>query len=62
MTKVWVHVNFKLVDPEHRKPDRRKAITISVAELIGEIAENLRAIEKLINEGYVITEMRVISE
>lgn len=61
MTKVWVHVNFKLVDPEHRKPDRRKAVTISIAELIDVIEGNFRAIEKLIKEGYVITEMRVVS-
>jgi len=61
MKKIWIHVKFKLIDPEHKKPDRHKAVTFSIAELIEEIEENLKAIEKLINEGYIIEEMRVVS-
>ena len=61
MSKVWVHARFKLVDPEHKKPDRRKSIIFSVAVEISGIEEMLREIEELINVGYVIAEMWVTS-
>lgn len=62
MTKrVFVHARFTLVDPSHKRPDRRKAITFSIADHIDIIEMELKAIEKLINEGYIISEMWVTS-
>lgn len=61
MGTVWVHARFRLVDLEHKKPDRRKAITFSIATPIVEIEANLKTIEKLISDGYVIERMWVTS-
>lgn len=59
--KVWVHARFKLVDPEHKKPDRKKAIIFSIAVEMSVIEEGLKAIEEIINDGYIISEMWVTS-
>ena len=62
MGVVWVHARFKLVDPEHKKPDRRKSIIFSLANEMSEVEASLMVIEKLISEeGYVISEMWVTS-
>lgn len=58
---VWVHARFTLVDPEHKKPDRRKSIVFSMANEMSEVEASLVEIEKLIREGYVISEMWVTS-
>jgi len=62
MSKVWVHARFILVDPEHKRPDRRKSIIFSMANEMSEVEASLMIIEKLISEeGYVISEMWVTS-
>lgn len=61
MTKVWLHIRLKLVDPEHKRPDRKKSIMITMARTIEEVEIELRIIEKLINEGYIIEDMVVVS-
>lgn len=59
---IWVNVRFKLVDPEHKKPDRRKSIIISAAMDMEVIEQTFKSIESLVNtKGYVVEEMVVIS-
>lgn len=61
MKKVWVHASFKLVDPEHKRPDHRRVIMFSAITPIDELNDSLKKIEELIIDGYVISEMWVTS-
>lgn len=59
MKIIWIHIKFKLVDPQHKKPDRTRIILITPAMILDELLVRARGIEALINEGYVIEEMKV---
>jgi len=61
MGKCWVNIRVKLVDPEHKKPDRSRGILIAPTISMEELIERFKAIEELINKGYIIQEMVVVS-
>lgn len=59
---VWINIRCRLIDPEHKKPDRKKAVLIALAIPLSETLDTLKKIEKLVSEeNYVIDEVIVKS-
>jgi len=54
VTAIWIHLRVRLVDPQHKKPDRTRVMLIAPHIVLEEILEKARGIETLIKEGYII--------